>query len=437
LTCWIAGGLGWPGTGAAQEWRPVGLLRIRDLTPFSILRLDMIPAHAVTPEPGSWAIEANLEYQNTLVISTNVRNYLKARNRREPLSRQDVDAILAFKDDAYFIDTELGLLDLGFHYTADPHWEAGLTLPVLHYGGGFLDSTIESFHDATGFSNLDRSLVARNRSQYVFRVGDVRLGGTRPPRSNGLGDPVLSARWALYPHPGRWNLIVEGAAKIPVGGERPFLSNGRTDLGLNATLQRFFRRQAVYLEVNEVYSDGMGGEPDPRYQLVTTLLAGYEFRITGRTNGILQLYAGESGIQSTTIKELRDEKYQLSLGLQSWRGDTLYRLALTENVAHYDNTPDLAILLSAAHRFAPRRRGGARHDRRRPGVPRRPRLPASALGDHAGRDQAGSGLQPRLHPPLGRRPPGPRGARRDAAERHATNARGEHEHWEDDFIDFD
>jgi hypothetical protein len=45
--------------------RSNGLLRSRDLSPFGGLRLDMRPAHAVSIEPGSWAIETELGYQNT------------------------------------------------------------------------------------------------------------------------------------------------------------------------------------------------------------------------------------------------------------------------------------------------------------------------------------------------------------------------------------
>ena len=40
----------------AEDGQLYGLLRTRDLTPFGFLRLDMRPAHAVSIEPGSWAI---------------------------------------------------------------------------------------------------------------------------------------------------------------------------------------------------------------------------------------------------------------------------------------------------------------------------------------------------------------------------------------------
>lgn len=56
----------------AEDGPFYGLLRARDLTPFGFLRLDMRPAHAVTIEPGSWAIEAELGYQNTWALSPEV-----------------------------------------------------------------------------------------------------------------------------------------------------------------------------------------------------------------------------------------------------------------------------------------------------------------------------------------------------------------------------
>ena len=52
-----------------------GLLRQRDLSPFGFLRLDMRPAHAVSIQPGSWAIETEIGYQNTWALSKGVEDY--------------------------------------------------------------------------------------------------------------------------------------------------------------------------------------------------------------------------------------------------------------------------------------------------------------------------------------------------------------------------
>src|SRR5262245_20033105 len=63
----------------------LGLLRARDLTSFGFLRLDMRPAHAVAAEPGTWAIETELAYQNTWALSPEVENYLSGITQRHQL----------------------------------------------------------------------------------------------------------------------------------------------------------------------------------------------------------------------------------------------------------------------------------------------------------------------------------------------------------------
>src|SRR5687768_5830048 len=57
------------------DGRFYGMLRSRDLTPFGFLRLDMRPAHAISIESRSFAIEADLGYQNTWALSRNVEKY--------------------------------------------------------------------------------------------------------------------------------------------------------------------------------------------------------------------------------------------------------------------------------------------------------------------------------------------------------------------------
>src|SRR2546422_1409283 len=104
--------LGLAATEARGETELLGPLRIRDMTPFNLLRLDMLPAHAVSAGPGSWAIEADVSYSNTFVMSDNVKSYLEARGERRPLTQADADAILNLGQDAYFVDGEFGLLDL-------------------------------------------------------------------------------------------------------------------------------------------------------------------------------------------------------------------------------------------------------------------------------------------------------------------------------------
>jgi hypothetical protein len=53
-----------------------GPLRVRDLTPFGYLRLDMRPTFGDRLAPGAWAFETEIAYQNTWALSPPVRRYL-------------------------------------------------------------------------------------------------------------------------------------------------------------------------------------------------------------------------------------------------------------------------------------------------------------------------------------------------------------------------
>lgn len=59
-----------------------GLLRMRDLSPFGSLRLDMRPAHAVSIPRGTLAVELEVGYQNSWALSPELEKFLTARGSR-------------------------------------------------------------------------------------------------------------------------------------------------------------------------------------------------------------------------------------------------------------------------------------------------------------------------------------------------------------------
>ena len=58
------------------------------------------------------------------------------------------------------------------------------------------------------------------------------------PTDGGLTDPTIGVRYTGFQPLQNWRLSLEGAAKIPVAGRRLLLSTGRTDYGVQASLQR-------------------------------------------------------------------------------------------------------------------------------------------------------------------------------------------------------
>ena len=335
--------------GAAHPgFELLGPLRIRDMTPFNLLRLDMLPAHAVDAGRGSWAIEANLSFSNTFVMSSNVRRYLRSRGGGGPLTSADAAAILGMGEDAFYLDGEFGLLEATFHYRVLRRTSVYMTLSAYDFSGGFMDGSIEGFHNAFALENAGRDLVSRGQFQTVMTLGGVESSSLEAPVGFGLGDPVIGLRQALPLGGSRWSLVLSGEIKVAYRGERAYLSTGTNDYGLQFALQGKFDRHAIYLNTSLVSTDGqVFGIPLER-RIVPTFTAAYEAALTPHVNFIGQIYVSPSTVRDTTIEVIEADKYQASLGLRTRRGRLIYGFAFTENLKNFENTPDIGMSLSVA-----------------------------------------------------------------------------------------
>lgn len=324
-----------------------GLLRGRDLSPFGFLRLDMRPAHAFSAPPGAWAVEVEVGYQNTWALSPNVEDYLHALPGRRPLDAPLAAAIRALPGEKYLVDLELGLVDVAVHRKLDPHWSAYAIASAAAYGGGFLDGAIEAFHKGTGLGNFSRPALARNAFNVIFDLKDVHFQQLGTGRQGGLLDPTVGLRYSATPRPDPWNLVAEAAVKIPLDGRRDYLSNGHADVGLQATLQRMSGRHAAYASLAAVRTRGDILGRGSRTQTVPTAILGYEYAWSDRASLLAQVNASRStlGHADTGLDPLLRNKYQVSLGMRRRIGGSVLSFALTENVATFNNTPDIGLQL--------------------------------------------------------------------------------------------
>ena len=335
----------------APEYIKFGLLRERDLTPFGFLRLDMRPAHAVWAPPGNWAVEVILGYQNTWAMSSNVEEYLKSLPGRRRLGPADVAAIRALPGEAYLVDLELGLIDVGLHRRLTEHWSVNATFSAVNYTGGFLDGTIEEFHKTFGFDSYGRSAVARNTVNVILNLKSAQTVFLNAHLDGGLLDPTFGLRYSVAAAPSPWNLVLEAAEKVPIDGQRDFLSTGHTDVGLQATLQRFAGRHAAYLSAAAVHTQGSALTSNNRTQVVPTYILGYEYSFSQKTNIVAQYYISPSVFthEDTDLEALLKTKYQISIGLRHRVDGSLWTFAITENMRNYNNTPDIGFQIGWAY----------------------------------------------------------------------------------------
>jgi hypothetical protein len=337
---------------AAEQGTFYGLLRSRDLSPFGFLRLDMRPAHAVAIQPGTWALETELGYQNTWALSPEVERYLTSL---EPTGRRrigpaEVQAIEDLPGENYLLDIETASFDMTLHYKLAPKWTLYGIVSAISYQGGFLDSGIEQFHDAFGFSSFGRPAVERNQATLVYDLKGAHVVLLEKPTDGGLTDPTIGVRYGQLQLSERWRLSLEAAVKIPVAGRRLLLSTGRTDVGVQASLQRFGNHHAIYVDLAGVYYDG-AAEPAPQdSQVVPTLVFGYERMLTARTNLNIQGYVSKSvySRDQTDLDELLGTKYQYSIGFRHRFDSVLFSFGFTENLQNVNNTPDVGVQMGIA-----------------------------------------------------------------------------------------
>jgi uncharacterized protein DUF3187 len=327
-----------------------GLLRSRDLTPFGFLRLDMRPAHALSGPPGNWGMEIEVAYQNTWALSPNVRSYLDSLPGRRELGPGEIQAIRDLPGEAYLVDLELGLLDLTFHRKLTDHWGVYATFSAVTYTGGFMDGGIEWFHDRFNMSPVGRPAVNRNDINVILDLKGTQLYQPQLP-DNGLLDPTFGVRYTAARSPAPWNLVVEAAVKVPIDGERPFLSTGQYDFGMQITLQRFLQRHAAYASLAAVYTRGSSAALGYSTQVVPTAILGYEYAMNDRTNLNFQFYASPSVYKhsNTDLPGLLDPKYMASVGVRYRIGSSLLTFALTENLVNYNNSPDIGFEIGWAY----------------------------------------------------------------------------------------
>ncbi len=338
------------GISHAESGRFYGMLRSRDLTPFGFLRLDMRPAHAISIEPGSFAFEAELGYQNTWALSRNVETYLKgleATGQRRAVDADFVQTIRDLPGENYLLDLESATLDVAVHYKFSSQWSVYAIATAVSYHGGFMDSGIEEFHEAFGFSTFGRHALDRNGTNLIYDLKNTQTVLLDPPQSQGFLDPTIGLRYSGIKLPKGWNMSMEVASKVALDGERPLLSTGKSDYGFQASLRRLGARNAVHVDLAAVYYAGQDAPSPQDSQIVPTIVVGWECQFTARTNVNLQAYASKSVYkrEQTDLDELLKDKYQLSLGVRHRFDNAIVSFAVTENLQNLNNTPDIGFQL--------------------------------------------------------------------------------------------
>jgi hypothetical protein len=124
------------------------------------------------------------------------------------------------------IDGETHRLNLHMARGIGGDWEVGLTLPLVHHSGGFLDQPIETWHDIFSLPNGNRDQLPQDRLLYAYTEGQTPLFSVTES-TGGIGDLQLHAARQLGE-----GLALRLSAKLPTGSERRLTGNGSPALAI-------------------------------------------------------------------------------------------------------------------------------------------------------------------------------------------------------------
>ncbi|MFQ5527007.1 MAG: DUF3187 family protein [Thermoanaerobaculia bacterium] len=336
LAAWLAVA---PGVQAAEF---LGPLRVSDEFLLTAGTMTVEPSPLELVAEGSWQAGVSVSIGNTFTRSRSVETALEARTRRSPVDRAFLDRVdleSEVGEPLFFIDGESLRTELRLRRGISEALEIEVRLPVVSLGGGVMDGLLEGFHRVASLDQDGRLGVPRNQSQIFLDLanGDLDLD---PDTGATMSDPVIAVRRQQRLREPGHRLLWEAIAKVPVGDEDKLASSGSADLGLQAQWTTCGSRQCRFAAFNLRYL-GEWKLLDLSRRLAPGLYAGLERR-WGSASWVVQLVVAGTTLEGIQIDDLDSETWQLSGGIHKRFGDRYsMTAALTENVAHFENGPDL------------------------------------------------------------------------------------------------
>jgi hypothetical protein len=255
------------------------------------------------------------------------------------------------------LDGESYRWTLAARYGITERFEAGLEIPYILYGGGFLDSFIVDWHSAFGMPQGGRDTAPKNRLNYYYSKNGVQKL-TMTHAGSGIGDIVLSGGMKLYDdqdNAAHDSLALRTSVKLPTGESGSLRGSGSTDfsLALCGSMNAFTEWGAlgVYGSLGGVAMTRGDVLADQQNNLVGFGTLGLGWGPTEWISFKVQLNGHTALYHDSTLTELSKSSLMLvSGGALKLPGDYLLDIGVSEDVA-VATAPDVAFHLGLSKRF--------------------------------------------------------------------------------------
>lgn len=254
------------------------------------------------------------------------------------------------------IDLEGARFDLGGAWAPVDDLSVELTLPLVVYYDGVLDSLVDAIDRAVGTPSPQR----KERGQNVYAFAVESPDGTRfEPDSGhlGLGDLALGARYRLFGQDLEgWapDLSVSGALELPTGDASLSHGNGAVDFGAaleaGRSLGDFRLSVALGVVVPGGLPSGLGGF-DTRAAVNALGAVGYT--LADAWGLVAQVDYRQAPYRGTSLDAFGSDSSELTVGLR-WQppdGAVAVDAGFVEGLAN-GASPDFSVVTSIRYRFS-------------------------------------------------------------------------------------
>lgn len=236
-------------------------------------------------------------------------------------------------------------------------FDAGLEVPYVLYGGGFLDGFIVGWHNFFGLPQGGRDSAPRNKLLFSYiKDGVQKL--KMDHADSGIGDISLTGGMQLYEardSESHDSLALRTSLKLPSGDSNSLRGSGSTDfsLALCGSMNSFteWGSLGVFGSLGGMVMSGGDVLRDQQQNVVGFGTAGLGWGPTSRISFKLQLNAHTAFYRDSSLVELSKSSWMLITGgAIRLPGDYRLDIGVSEDVA-VATAPDVAFHLGVSKQF--------------------------------------------------------------------------------------
>jgi hypothetical protein len=250
---------------------------------------------------------------------------------------------------AVYLDGESYRANFKWRYGLNEKWEVGADLPFWMHDGGFMDRSIETFHDVFDLDNGNREDFGRNDLRYRYLdMNTNQVIYSLDEQTEGVGDIRFATAYQLQ-NENSQQLALRGSLKLPTGDAEKLTGSESVDIALaiHYSDQQWLDNDRLAFHANGgmLWMDGTDVIAEEHNSVVWYGSSTVSWRWRDSISWKLQLDA-QSAFYDSPLEELGDPALQLILG-GSFRSSEKFAIdvSFTEDLI-VNTSPDVVLQIA-------------------------------------------------------------------------------------------